>query len=118
MVPAGGEHILIDLWGVNSELLSNVELISDILTGGAEKSGATILSKHFHHFGGDYGVTGVLVLSESHISIHTWPETNYCAIDIFMCGNANPNIACGIIIEKFKPSIINVNTHFRGKLDE
>ncbi len=118
MVPAGGEHILIDLWGVDKQLLSDVDTITKILSSGAEKSGATILFTHFHHFGEDYGVTGVLVLAESHISIHTWPENNYCAIDIFMCGNSNPNIACGIIMENFKPKILKVDTHYRGKINE
>ena len=53
-------------------------------------TGATILHGHFHHFGPNSGVSGVLVLAESHVSIHTWPERDYAALDIFVCGDCNP----------------------------
>ena len=70
--------------------LTDPELIDRALRDAAEAADATILHSHFHHFGPDGGVSGVLVLAESHISIHTWPERDFAAVDIFMCGACNP----------------------------
>ena len=83
-VKFAGTHLLLDLWGASN--LTDPELIDRALRDAAEAAGATILHSHFHHFGPDGGVSGVLVLAESHISIHTWPERDFAAVDIFMCG--------------------------------
>ena len=83
-----GTHLLLDLWGASN--LTDPELIDRALRDAAEAANATILHSHFHHFGPDGGVSGVLVLAESHISIHTWPERDFAAIDIFMCGACDP----------------------------
>ena len=88
-----GRHLILDLYGAYETTLQNEELLSEVLLDACKAAGATVLHSHFHHFGGDYGVTGVIVLSESHCSIHTWPEYGYASIDIYMCGAADPRAA-------------------------
>ena len=90
---AAGQHGLIDFYGAS--FLTNQNYIEQALISAAKKCGATIIGQNFHKFGGEGGVTGVLLLAESHISIHTWPETDYAAIDIFMCG-VSPHIKISI----------------------
>ena len=77
-------------------------------------AGATILHSHFHHFTPNGGVSGVLVLAESHISIHTWPEKNFAAIDIFMCGDCNPHLGIPVLEAAFTPSRIDLDEQRRG----
>jgi len=95
-----GRHVIADLHNVSTEILGSINFWKDILIDGAIKSGATVLSDHFHHFGDGYGITGVIILAESHISIHTWPEKNYAAIDVFMCGTCDPEVAIDHITSK------------------
>lgn len=95
-----GRHVIADLHDVSAEVLGSIDFWKEILIDGAKRSGATVLSDHFHHFGEGYGITGVIVLAESHISIHTWPEKNYAAIDVFMCGTCDPEVAVDHIVSK------------------
>lgn len=88
-----GRHIILDMRTATAGALKDPAEVERILRDAATATGATILSGHFHHFGPEQGVTGVLVLAESHISIHTWPEHYYTAIDIFVCGNCDPTKA-------------------------
>ena len=81
-----GTHGLLDLYDCDAALLSDAAFVESALRDAALQSGATILAGHFHHFGAGMGVTGVLLLAESHISIHTWPEHGFAAVDIFLCG--------------------------------
>ena len=83
-----GTHLIIDLWGATN--LDDPDHIDAVLREGALATGATILHGHFHHFSPNGGVSGVLVLAESHVSIHTWPERDYAALDIFVCGDCIP----------------------------
>ena len=80
-----------------------------------EVAGATLLHIHLHHFTPNGGVSGVAVLSESHISIHSWPEANYAALDVFMCGESKPQLAIGVLQEAFDPKHIVVGEHLRGR---
>ena len=107
-----GTHLLIDLWGATN--LADPELIDRALREGAEVAGATILHSHFHHFSPNGGVSGVVVLAESHISIHTWPERDFAAIDIFMCGECNPYLGLPALRAAFKPSSVNLGEQRRG----
>ena len=86
-LPYQGCHLLADLHGASG--LDDVALIDAALRNGAAAAGATVLDVRLHHFGPSHGVTGVALLAESHISIHTWPERAYAAVDIFVCGAAN-----------------------------
>ena len=81
-----GQHCLLDVYQINGYWLQDAVAIEELLRQAAQAAQAHILTSHFHTFGGNGGVTGVLLLAESHISIHTWPEHHYAAIDIFMCG--------------------------------
>ncbi|QMT33496.1 adenosylmethionine decarboxylase [Conchiformibius steedae DSM 2580] len=79
-------HGLLDLYGCPPDLLRDAAALEQILRRSAEAAGATVLWHKLHTFGGGGGVTGVLLLAESHISIHTWPEHSFAAADIFLCG--------------------------------
>jgi len=107
-----GTHLLIDLWGATN--LADPALIDAALREGAEVAGATILHSHFHHFSPNGGVSGVVVLAESHMSIHTWPERDFAAVDIFMCGACDPYKAIPLLKAAFKPNFINLNEQRRG----
>ena len=107
-----GRHVIADLHDVSAELLGSIDFWKEILIDGAKKSGATVLSDHFHHFGDGYGLTGVIVLAESHISIHTWPKKNYAAIDVFMCGTCDPEVAVDHITSRLN-SIVKKDLIYR-----
>ena len=82
--PYDGRHLIADLHGCSG--LDDSALIERILTEAAAAAGATLLEVRLHAFGAGNGVTGMALLAESHISIHTWPEHGYAAVDIFICG--------------------------------
>lgn len=96
-----GTHLLLDLDDVAPSLLCDITRIESILREAAAVAGATVIHAHFHPFGPGQGVTGVLLLRESHISIHTWPEHCFAAVDIFMCGHAEPERAAACIEQAF-----------------
>ena len=77
--------------------------------------GATLLHIHLHHFTPNGGVSGVAVLAESHISIHTWPERGYAALDVFMCGAAEPQRSVDVLRAAFQPKRLVVGEHLRGR---
>lgn len=107
-----GMHLLIDMWGAKH--LSDESVIRDALTRGVAACNATLLHLHLHRFGENEGISGVAVLAESHISIHTWPERAFCAIDIFMCGACDPAAALPVFRDIFRPGEFNVVEHRRG----
>jgi S-adenosylmethionine decarboxylase len=108
-----GTHLIIDLVGASR--LDDLAHIEATLRRCVEVSKATLLHIHLHHFTPNGGVSGVAVLSESHISIHSWPEASYAALDIFMCGEAEPHNAIEVLREAFAPSDIRVGEHRRGR---
>ncbi len=88
-----GRHILAEFYNCDSNVLNNVELIEKYMNEAAEECGATVIEKKFHMFN-PYGVSGVVIISESHLAIHTWPEFGYAAVDLFTCGEScDPVIA-------------------------
>ena len=107
-----GNHFVFDLWGGPN--ISNEELYMEVLPEAARLAGATVLSQSFHSFGEGAGFTGVLVLSESHISFHSWPEIGLITFDIYMCGDAKPMVALEHIKEHFAPERIEVLQIRRG----
>lgn len=112
-----GTHLLIDLCGASR--LDDLETVEAALREAAAVAGATILNVDLHHFQPNGGISGVVVLSESHISIHTWPERDFAALDIFMCGDCNPYKAIPVLKKAFGPSAVNLTEHRRGlQLDE
>lgn len=83
----------------------------------ANMAGATVLGDNWHNFGVGCGITGVVMLSESHMSIHTWPEHGYAAIDIFMCGNCNPRDTVESLVQYFEPIDYTDNHLVRGIIE-
>lgn len=111
-----GIHLLADLHGIEASLLTDAERIDALLREAALAAGARILHSHFHTFGPGMGITGVLLLAESHISIHTWPEVGFAAADIFMCGAARPQLALDVIDQALAPGAREVKIVERGQL--
>ncbi|SDV47271.1 adenosylmethionine decarboxylase [Chitinasiproducens palmae] len=111
---ASGRHLLADLHGIDAVTLRDATGIEALLVAAARAAGARVLSAHFHHFGGQAGVTGVVVLGESHLSIHTWPEHGFAALDIFMCGTAQPERALDHVTAAFAPAHVALTTVARG----
>jgi len=107
-----GTHLIIDLWGARH--LDNLALMEATLRRAVTVAGATLLHIHLHHFTPNGGISGVAVLAESHISVHTWPERDYAAFDIFMCGDAQPELAVPVLKQAFLPDSMNINEHLRG----
>ncbi len=110
-VYAGG-HLIVDLWDAHH--LDDLDHVDRTLREAAEAAGATLLHIHLHHFTPNNGVSGVAVLAESHISIHTWPEHGFAALDIFMCGDAEPDRAIPVLRRAFEPATMQVDTLLRG----
>ncbi|HSV28987.1 MAG TPA: adenosylmethionine decarboxylase [Candidatus Omnitrophota bacterium] len=111
-VKYAGTHLLIDLWGATN--LDDIELVEEALRRSAIEGGATILHCHLHHFQPNGGISGVLVLAESHISIHSWPERGYAALDVFMCGDCDPYKAIPVLKDAFKPDFVTLSESKRG----
>jgi S-adenosylmethionine decarboxylase len=109
-----GTHLLVDLWGATR--LDDPAHIDAALREAALAAGATILHSHFHHFTPNGGVSGVVVLAESHISIHTWPERNFAAVDIFMCGACDPYLSIPVLKEAFRPERVQLDEQRRGRV--
>jgi S-adenosylmethionine decarboxylase len=96
-----GKHYLLNLYGCPFDLLDDHLFIVELLNEAAFESGATVLNCVYHHFE-PQGVTAVLLLAESHLSIHTWPEKGKAAVDCYTCGDTEPKVACDIIIERLQ----------------
>lgn len=107
-----GKHLILDFWGACQ--LDNPELMEQTLRTCVHKAGATLLHIHLHRFSPSGGLSGVAVLAESHISVHTWPENGFAAFDIFMCGNTRPEIAVEELKAAFRPRSVTVVEHLRG----
>lgn len=106
-----GTHLLLELKSCNSKVLNDLKKVQEILVSAAREAKATIIETSFHKFS-PFGISGVVVIAESHISIHSWPEYGYAAIDIFTCGDVlKPEVAANYLIEKFQskePSIVEM----------
>jgi S-adenosylmethionine decarboxylase len=101
---AVGNHVLADLYGIDAALLRDGPALERLLRRAALDAGARVLSSHFHSFGEEAGITGVVLLAESHISIHTWPECGMAAADIFMCGASDAERALEFLMRELVPA--------------
>ena len=103
-----GKHLLLELYDCNQEALNDLGFLKSALMTAATEAGATVLGESFHYFS-PQGVSGVVIIAESHLSIHTWPEYGYAAADIFTCGDSvQPDVAAEVLVEKLgakNPSI-------------
>ena len=109
-----GTHLLVDMWDAKN--LDDPVQIDKTLRKAAIAARATIIHSHFHHFTPNGGVSGVVVLAESHISIHTWPERHFAAVDIFMCGSCDPHMAIPVMQHLFQAKRLDINTERRGRI--
>ena len=95
-----GRHFLMELEDCNEETLNNLEALKTAMLTAADEAGATIMGESFHRFA-PHGISGVVIIAESHLCIHTWPEYGYAAADIFTCGTAvQPEKAAELLVEK------------------
>jgi S-adenosylmethionine decarboxylase len=106
-----GTHLIVDLW--DAQNLNDAALIERTLVKCVDAAGATLLHFHIHAFEPN-GLSGVAVLAESHITFHSWPDQEYMALDIFMCGKAEPHKCIPILKEAFKPGSVQLNDLKRG----
>ena len=112
-VRCAGAHLIVDLY--EADRLDDVDHIEETLRRCVAAAGATLLHIHLHHFEPNGGVSGVAVLAESHISIHSGPEASYAAIDIFMCGSANPDACVPVLRAAFSARRVGVSELLRGQ---
>lgn len=119
-----GRHLLAELHGCQPDLLKRVDCVRDALVGAARACGATIVDVAFHEFN-PFGVSGVVVIAESHLSIHTWPEYGYAAVDVFTCGDViDPEAAVTYLASRFRcttPTVVEMKRGIipghTGKID-
>ncbi|HWW48659.1 MAG TPA: adenosylmethionine decarboxylase [Xanthobacteraceae bacterium] len=112
-VRCAGAHLIIDLF--EAEKLDDIDHIAQTMIDCVNAAGATLLHIHLHPFEPNGGVSGVAVLAESHISIHSWPENGYAALDVFMCGDAQPEKCVEVLRKAFRPDRIEVKEILRGQ---
>lgn len=109
-----GRHLLLELFDCDSDAINNVEAVKNALVEAAKRAHATIVDVVFHEFN-PFGVSGVVVIAESHLSIHTWPEYRYAAVDIFSCGDVlQPDVAAHYLVEQFGAERTSVVEMQRG----
>ena len=95
-----GRHLLLELFDCDFDALCNLETVKHTLVEAAKRARATIVDVVFHEFN-PFGISGVVVIAESHLSIHTWPEHRYAAVDIFSCGDVlKPEVAANYLVEQ------------------
>jgi S-adenosylmethionine decarboxylase len=112
-----GKHLLLELNDCDPKLLNDISFIRDVMLAAANESGATVLGESFHQFS-PQGVSGVILIAESHLSVHTWPEHGYAGADIFTCGTrVKPEKAAEVIIAKLKPGTHSVILMNRGMIE-
>ncbi len=117
-IRALGRHIIAEFIGCSSMFLDDSSFLEKTFVDAARYGSATVLSSHFHEFV-PHGVSGVVVLAESHLTVHTWPEFNYAAIDVFTCGTtADPWKILEYLQWHLKPAQVSVSEHVRGLYDE
>ncbi len=109
-----GAHLIIDFWGASH--LDDLPMMERTLRECVEEAGATLLHIHLQHFEPAGGISGVAVLAESHISVHTWPERDFAAFDIFMCGDTRPEEALEVLKRVFVPRKMDIIEKRRGIL--
>lgn len=113
-----GRHILVEYYNCDEELLNDHKYIEKVMVEAAEKANATVVESVFHMFN-PYGVSGAVVISESHLTIHTWPEYGYASADLFTCGDTvNPWDAFDYLTEALKAEKSESTEVSRGMVDK
>ncbi len=113
-----GRHLLVELYDCDSKVISDVRTIENIMVGAAKAAKATIVDVVFHNFNPN-GISGVIVIAESHLTIHSWPEYNFASIDIYTCGSTvNPWKAYDYLYKNFKAKNVTAMEFKRGILQK
>ena len=112
-----GKHYILDCFDCDPEVIKFVASTREVLLRAVEESKATLIDDLFHQFD-PVGVSGVVLISESHFSVHTWPESGFAGVDIFTCGPMEPQKAIDIIKAGFGAKKVNVKVLSRGRLDD
>ena len=106
-----GTHLLVELRDCNPEILKDLNKVKGAMVSAAKEAKATIIDVSFHEFN-PFGISGMVVIAESHLSVHTWPEYSYAAVDIFTCGDViKPEVAAQFLIKRFEsktPSVVEM----------
>ncbi|MDA8131578.1 MAG: adenosylmethionine decarboxylase [Elusimicrobia bacterium] len=111
-----GQHLVLELYGCNAGVISSVPNVQEAMVKAARAADATIIDSIFHHFK-PHGVSGVVVIAESHFAIHTWPEHAYASVDLYTCGaKTRPWEAFKVLKKLFKASHFSVMKLERGLL--
>lgn len=109
-----GRHLLLELFDCELDAINNLEVVKGTLVEAAKRAQATIVDVVFHEFN-PFGISGVIVIAESHLSIHTWPEYRYAAVDVFSCGDVlQPEIAVNYLVEQLGAGRTSVVEMQRG----
>src|SRR5690606_30116489 len=117
MEQALGRHILCEAYGCDAQVLNDLDAVQRIMVDAAIVSGAEVREVAFHQFS-PQGISGVVVISESHLAIHTWPEYGYAAVDVFTCGErVDPWDACNYLVEHFQSGRMTATEVKRGMFD-
>ena len=112
-----GQHVLAEFFECDSNVLNNIDKVEKHMVDAALECGATIVQKCFHMFN-PYGVSGVVIISESHLAIHTWPELGYAAVDLFTCGEqCDPKVSYEFLKRKFNSTGAKYTQLNRGLMD-
>jgi len=117
MVQSLGNQLIVELYDCHEECIADARCVEEVLVKAVEISGAKMVQSVVHEFN-PHGISGVVVIEESHFSVHTWPEYGYCALDIFTCGDEiDYRSALQYIKEKFQAQNMSVTEMKRGMLD-
>ena len=112
-----GRHVLAEFYDCDPNILNNKDRIENNMVDAAIECGATVVQKCFHMFS-PFGVSGVVIIAESHLSVHTWPELGYAAVDLFTCGNkCDPKVAYEFLKKKFNSKNASFTQLNRGILN-
>ena len=109
-----GRHVLLELYQCPVELLKAGDELEGFMKAAAERMGATVVTSNFHQFS-PYGISGVVIIQESHLTLHTWPEHQYAAVDIFTCGDIDLEAGIEYLIEAFQAKSSDWKLYERGK---
>jgi len=111
-----GRHLIAEFDGCDAGQLRTQARLRDAMIEAARRAGARVINDQFHHFGPDGGVSGVVLLAESHLSIHTWPEAGYAAVDIYTCGrHVRPDLACTFLGKALQARHVTLTELKRGE---
>ena len=116
MIDTLGTHLLIEFFDCDTAILNSIEHIESILIKAAKAANATPVGSRFHQFQPS-GTSGIILLAESHISIHTWPDEGYAAVDFFTCGDCKPKAGIPVLEEELKAGAFELMEIARGQLE-